>query len=154
MLILILLLECYPFIWTRCTQCTIMWNSLSVTFDRSVIFSWYSVSVTNKTDCHDITEILLKVVLNTININHHLDWAKTFPILKTKNTLFNPKWKFINNFMLNCDDIMMLKIITVYFCLHYTMMNTEIQSAATRHVAIPGHLIFTTYPTHSIAITL
>jgi hypothetical protein len=28
---------------------------------------WFSlVSPTNKTDCHDITEILLKVVLNTI----------------------------------------------------------------------------------------
>jgi hypothetical protein len=33
---------------------------LSVTCDRSV------VSSTNKIDCHDITEILLKVVLNTI----------------------------------------------------------------------------------------
>ena len=29
-----------------------------MTFDRSVVFS------TNKTDCHDITETLLKVVLN------------------------------------------------------------------------------------------
>jgi hypothetical protein len=29
------------------------------------------VSSTNKTDCHDITEILLKVVLNTINLNHY-----------------------------------------------------------------------------------
>jgi cobalamin-dependent methionine synthase I len=28
------------------------------------------VSSTNKTDCHDITEILLKVVLSTINHNH------------------------------------------------------------------------------------
>jgi hypothetical protein len=32
---------------------------------------WFSpgtpVSSTNKTDCHDITEILLKVALNTIN---------------------------------------------------------------------------------------
>ena len=27
------------------------------------------VSSTNKTDCHDITEILLKVALNTINLN-------------------------------------------------------------------------------------
>ena len=26
------------------------------------------VSFTNKTDCHDITEILLKVALNTINL--------------------------------------------------------------------------------------
>ena len=33
---------------------------------------WFStgtpVSSTNKTDCHDITEILLKVALNTINL--------------------------------------------------------------------------------------
>jgi hypothetical protein len=36
-------------------------DSLSVTCDRSVVFS------TNKTDHHDITEILLKVALNTIN---------------------------------------------------------------------------------------
>jgi hypothetical protein len=32
--------------------------------NRSVVFSSYS---TNKTDCHDIAEILLKVALNTIN---------------------------------------------------------------------------------------
>ena len=34
-----------------------------MTCDRSV------VSSTNKTDCHDITEILMKVALNTINLN-------------------------------------------------------------------------------------
>jgi len=28
-----------------------------------------SVSSTNKTDCHNVTEILLKVALNTINLN-------------------------------------------------------------------------------------
>jgi hypothetical protein len=37
--------------------------NLSVTCDRSVVFSGSS---TSKTDCHDITEILLKVALNTI----------------------------------------------------------------------------------------
>ena len=35
---------------------------------------WFSLgppsSSTNKTDCHDITEILLKVALNTIKPNH------------------------------------------------------------------------------------
>jgi hypothetical protein len=36
---------------------------MSVTCSRSVVFSGYS---TNKTDCHEITEILLKVALNTI----------------------------------------------------------------------------------------
>ena len=37
---------------------------MSLTCDRSVVFSVYS---TNKTDHHDITEILLKVALDTIN---------------------------------------------------------------------------------------
>jgi len=32
-----------------------------------VFFNWTPVSATNKTDCHDITEILLKVAVNTIN---------------------------------------------------------------------------------------
>jgi len=42
---------------------------LSVTCDRSVVFSGTPVSSTNKADRHDITEILLKVkvTLNTIN---------------------------------------------------------------------------------------
>ena len=47
----------------------IMWYSLSVTCDRSVVFSTY------KSDRHDITEILLKVVLSTIkqtNIKWHV----------------------------------------------------------------------------------
>jgi hypothetical protein len=74
----------------RSTQYNIMWWSLSVTCDMSAVFSWYSiqhyvmkfvsdlqhvggfhqvilVSSTNKSDLHDITEILLKVELNTIN---------------------------------------------------------------------------------------
>jgi hypothetical protein len=38
-----------------------------------VIGQWFSpgtaVSSTNKTDCHDIIEILLKVLLNTISPN-------------------------------------------------------------------------------------
>jgi hypothetical protein len=44
-----------------------MWESLSVTCNRSG--QWFSpgtpVSYTNKTDCHDITDILLKMALNT-----------------------------------------------------------------------------------------
>jgi hypothetical protein len=46
-----------------------MWKSLSVTYTRSVVFSGYSgLPNTNKTDCHDITEILLKMVLNIITL--------------------------------------------------------------------------------------
>jgi len=39
---------------------------MSATCDRSMVFLCSPVSSTNKTDRHDITEILLKVVLNTI----------------------------------------------------------------------------------------
>jgi hypothetical protein len=41
--------------------------SLSVTCDRSWFSSGTPVSSTNKTERHDITQILLKVALNTIN---------------------------------------------------------------------------------------
>jgi hypothetical protein len=37
-----------------------------VIYDRLVVFSGYLVSSTNKTDHHDIAEMLLKVALNTI----------------------------------------------------------------------------------------
>jgi len=41
---------------------------LSVTCDKWVVLSGTPVSSTNKTDRHDITEILLKVALNTTTI--------------------------------------------------------------------------------------
>jgi hypothetical protein len=50
----------------KCRNDKIDYISLSVTCDRSVVFSEYSGSPTNKNDRHEITEILLKVALNTI----------------------------------------------------------------------------------------
>ena len=48
-------------------KCTTLCNKIS---QRLVTGRWFSpdipVSSTNKTDCHDITKILLKVALNTI----------------------------------------------------------------------------------------
>ena len=41
---------------------------LSVTRDRSVVFSRYSVSSNNKTNIRDITELLLKVALKTTTL--------------------------------------------------------------------------------------
>ena len=45
-----------------------------IKFVRSMVFTEYSVSSTNKTDRHDIIEILLKKVLNTIppKVNYYL----------------------------------------------------------------------------------
>jgi hypothetical protein len=50
----------------RCTPYNIMWSSLVVTWSRSVVFPGYSGFVHQETDRHNINEILLKVVLNTI----------------------------------------------------------------------------------------
>jgi hypothetical protein len=49
---------------------------LSVTCDMSVVFLCTPVSSTNKPDCHDLTEILLKVALSTINPNQTIKWRK------------------------------------------------------------------------------
>jgi len=58
-----------PFM-VRCTRYNIMWSSLICQWFAAGL--WFSpgtpVSSTNKADRHDITEILLKVALNTINI--------------------------------------------------------------------------------------
>ena len=49
--------------WTRYTLCDKVCQWLAAG-------RWFTpISSTNKTDCHDITEILLKVALNTINLN-------------------------------------------------------------------------------------
>ena len=50
----------------RCTWYNTIWSSTSITCDRSMFFSGNWVSSTNKTDRHDITEIVLKVTINTI----------------------------------------------------------------------------------------
>ena len=52
--------------WQGALCTTFMWKNLSVTCSRSVVFT------TNKTERHDITEILLKVALNTITLTHPL----------------------------------------------------------------------------------
>jgi hypothetical protein len=48
---------------------------------------------TNKTDCHDITEILLKVALNTITLTR----IKIFLFCKKLHTLILPLSKIIGN---------------------------------------------------------
>ena len=68
----------------RCTWYNIMCLSLSVAGQ------WFSqgiqVSSTNKTDCHDITEILLKVALNTINQTKHIFCILLIRILTLRST--------------------------------------------------------------------
>ena len=48
------------------------------------------VSSTNKTDCHDIIEILLKVALNITNLIHQRMLALTFSKYKAIQTVYYP----------------------------------------------------------------
>ena len=73
---------CLKFLYYFFFSCEIeSWGVLDTTLGEKVcqwdtVDRWFSigtpVSFTNKSDRHDITEILLKVVLNTINLNHNL----------------------------------------------------------------------------------
>jgi hypothetical protein len=59
---------------------------LSVICDRSAVFSLgTTASSTNKTDRHDITEILLKVALNTITLTHSIKWCYTLLYYECQN---------------------------------------------------------------------
>jgi hypothetical protein len=62
-------------------------KSLSVTCNRSVVFSGTPVSSTNKTELHDIAEILLKVALNTLTHCHFLFYFQYFYLFFCFNIL-------------------------------------------------------------------
>ena len=84
--------------------------NLSVTCDRG---RWFSpgppVSSTNKTDRHDLTEILLKVVLSTMKPNHslrykHVLWQDKPPNITHVHIAFCDKFIIVSTiFLLNCN---------------------------------------------------
>jgi hypothetical protein len=67
---------------TRCTRYNSMWTNLSVTCAGRWFSQGTPISSTNKTDRHDICEILLKVTLNTITVTplfflYHISFQST-----------------------------------------------------------------------------
>ena len=62
----VVLVKMFKTLIMECTKNQVFSNNFLLSVGQ-----WFSpctpVSSTNKTDCHDITEILLKVALNTIN---------------------------------------------------------------------------------------
>ena len=73
--------------WTSSHYLIWWWSKIQVATGR-----WFSqgipVSSTNKTDRYDITEILLKVALNTISLNQNLTF-KQFDWMSCKALLIN-----------------------------------------------------------------
>jgi hypothetical protein len=60
-----------------------------VTCDRSVVSLDIMVSSTNKTDCHDIAKILLKVALDTINLTKSMLNSRVGPMRKFGLDMFS-----------------------------------------------------------------
>jgi hypothetical protein len=99
----------YNYLCNQCLSPLMLWVRISIRARCTALCDkicqgfatgrWFSpgppVSSTNKTDCHDITEILLKVALNTIKqINNHIEYA-----CQTRTIM----WGYINNwFVLPC----------------------------------------------------
>ena len=106
-----------------------MWESLSLTCDRSVVSLGTPVSSTNKTDRHDINEILLKVVLNTINhkpkSNKIIANLPFIFIILIYSSLFGPNKYYLNTFM-------QFKII--YYC--YLLNFCRYQAVLLLHVIL------------------
>ena len=94
---------------------------MSVTCSKSVVFSGYPFSSTNKTDRHDITEIKLKVLLNTIILPH----THPSPQFLT-NCVFNILWSYnaafgialyYTNVISNCNFLLSIFKFNIYFFL-------------------------------------
>ena len=78
---------------------------------------------TNKTDCHDITEILLKVTLNTItpNPNPYINFSKLSPLilyfLSAINIMKKTKTHFIVLLAIKNIHHILWKVLVVVFSL-------------------------------------
>jgi hypothetical protein len=80
----------------RCTPYNIMWSSLVVTWSRSVVYPDTPVSSIKKTDRHNIAEILLKVVLNTIiKPNQRKRWLLQTDSYHSKQIYWQPSPKVL-----------------------------------------------------------
>ena len=79
----------------RCTRYNIIWLSLTVTCDRSVVFS------INKADRDDTTDILLKVWLNTITRNAYffISCFERIIVKSSMRILFSVLYLLVFSFM-------------------------------------------------------
>jgi len=77
-----------------------------MTCNRLVVFSGSLVSFTNKTDPQDITEIVLKVTLNTITHNQigNLNSSIIFLMMLIINVLYTSKFCTTPDCSLNCSS--------------------------------------------------
>ena len=71
------------------------------TKNKQIIGQWFSLdtpfSATNKTDRHDITEIMLKVTLNTIDQTYMTDWLINFSYTTALHIFTGQKLPFYNH---------------------------------------------------------
>jgi hypothetical protein len=105
------------------TLCDKVWQWLEV--DRLLSPS-ISVSSNNQTDFHDITEILLKVALNTITLTHIiLKTEKTIASCLEKAMLHPPPWIYPSSITFNYqlkDQLSVYIYIYIYILIYREWM--------------------------------
>jgi len=117
-----------PLMWVRIlikAMCTTLFDKICQWLATGLWFSLSSsVSSTNKTDRHDITEILLKVALNTIKqTNEYWDFI-------TSNCHQNGLLQFVN---INLEQIKTLVFICVAQYITWTSPNMCIDGVSEVH---------------------
>ena len=97
----------------RCTQNTTVCDKVC---QWPMTGQWFTpgtpVSSTNKTDCHDITEILLTVALNIITLNHMLKIL--YMISQSSDIYFLCHWQYFH-----C--IFLFAILRTFLNVNWTM---------------------------------
>ena len=90
---------------------------------------WFSpgtwVSSTNKADCHDITEILLKVALNTITLTLAVGFMMWWYLVTSSHPIWQPEpligWDIFNYFS-NMTGHNLMKLGRVVHCMNYEVL--------------------------------
>jgi len=80
-------------------------------------------SSTNKTDCHDITEILLKVALNTITITQPMYILYMYEKIQMQIIKVHIKLDFSSVFLYNAHKIIYINVVISYG--HYKGIHTH-----------------------------
>jgi hypothetical protein len=134
----------YNYICSQCLSSLMLWVWISIRARHTTLCDkvcqwlakgrWFSlcipVSSTNKTDCHDITEILFKVALNTIKqTNRMYECRLEIMILQHVDKCYSfPPQKFGISFKPNCMDNKWMVPLKIDFNLLCWLETQESQS--------------------------
>jgi hypothetical protein len=114
-----------------------------------VVFSGYPRFPTNKTDRHDITEILLKVALNNTNQDKHIVIFSSFIYILAFNTINQTKTIFVfgwnKPYYSVSEDECFITIIPFLLYFLYLKLHVKLKVGDVMHIYSVGKLCIGVY---------